>query len=456
MSAAAVRYVDQMGFDDRAFTAALIDLGVHGRIKLVDRGSETQVERRDGGQPIGRAEQALEAKLLGASPSLLLTQTNHEKIRKAKDALKEALEASYKGKLFANNYGWSSAGLLLATIVVIAITVAIARNYGSDHAPGAIVGMLLPIIPIMIGAYLIQSGWRKHSGGTWQLIAGLVLILVAAAIGWSIMYAVLPRHHRGAPGRCPCRAGVVHPACVRLAAGAERGRAPIMDQIDGLREYLSVAEEERLEYLNPPDKTPELFERFLPYAVALDVENTWAKRFAGVLAAAAAAGAAASTWYSGRPRHRQRSGVVHRSHRQRAVRHDCLGLDRARLQRRRRRQRRRRLLRRRRWRWRRLRLVGAEQSFGVGFVLPFLPIGFVLPFCQLGLFCQFCQLGLFCRLCRNANPCLTMSNSQRFAARALEFRAPGVALSLFPSPSQAREMERREAPGALRERPGGP
>jgi len=41
-----------------------------------------------------------------------------------------------------------------------------------------------------------------------------------------------------------------------------------------------------------------LFERFLPYAIALDVENAWAKRFAGVLAAAAAAGAVA-TWYDG-------------------------------------------------------------------------------------------------------------------------------------------------------------
>ena len=50
--------------------------------------------------------------------------------------------------------------------------------------------------------------------------------------------------------------------------------------------------------MNPPDKTPELFERFLPYAVALDVENGWAKRFAGVLAAAGTA-AAVSAWYSG-------------------------------------------------------------------------------------------------------------------------------------------------------------
>ncbi len=81
-----------------------------------------------------------------------------------------------------------------------------------------------------------------------------------------------------------------------LKAPSPEGRK-IMDQIDGFKQYLSVAEEERLEFLNPPKKTPELFERFLPYAIALNVENTWANRFTGVLAAAGV-GAAVSTWYA--------------------------------------------------------------------------------------------------------------------------------------------------------------
>jgi uncharacterized membrane protein len=83
-----------------------------------------------------------------------------------------------------------------------------------------------------------------------------------------------------------------------LQAPTRAGRK-VMDQIEGFRQYLGVAEEDRLEFLNPPEKTPELFERFLPYAIALDVQNTWAKRFAGVLATAAVGAAAASTWYSG-------------------------------------------------------------------------------------------------------------------------------------------------------------
>ena len=83
-----------------------------------------------------------------------------------------------------------------------------------------------------------------------------------------------------------------------LQAPNREGRR-VMDQIEGFRQYLGVAEEDRLEYLNPPKKTPELFERFLPYAIALDVENSWASRFTGVLAAAGV-GAAVSSWYRDR------------------------------------------------------------------------------------------------------------------------------------------------------------
>jgi uncharacterized membrane protein len=87
-------------------------------------------------------------------------------------------------------------------------------------------------------------------------------------------------------------------AFIWLRAHTPDGRK-VTDQIEGFRQYLSVAEESRLEFLNPPQQTQELFERFLPYAIALDVENSWAKRFAGILAAAAAAHAAQTTWYQG-------------------------------------------------------------------------------------------------------------------------------------------------------------
>jgi hypothetical protein len=68
------------------------------------------------------------------------------------------------------------------------------------------------------------------------------------------------------------------------------------DEIDGLRQYLGVAERDELARKKAPPKTAEEFSRFLPYAVALDVEKTWADRFALALGSAAMAQAVAG-WY---------------------------------------------------------------------------------------------------------------------------------------------------------------
>jgi hypothetical protein len=86
-----------------------------------------------------------------------------------------------------------------------------------------------------------------------------------------------------------------------MAAPTREGRA-VMDRIAGFEQYLSITEEERLETLHPPEMTPELFERYLPHAIALGVENRWADKFADVLAAAAADPQRHDSgfgWYSG-------------------------------------------------------------------------------------------------------------------------------------------------------------
>ncbi|NTU42196.1 MAG: DUF2207 domain-containing protein, partial [Nitrospirales bacterium] len=80
-----------------------------------------------------------------------------------------------------------------------------------------------------------------------------------------------------------------------LRAPTSSGRK-VMDLVEGFRMFLSVTEKDRLNLLNPPDRTPELFEKYLPYALALDVEQEWAEQFAGILEGAQYQ----PSWYSGR------------------------------------------------------------------------------------------------------------------------------------------------------------
>ncbi len=82
-----------------------------------------------------------------------------------------------------------------------------------------------------------------------------------------------------------------------LPAYSVRGRR-IEDEIEGLRQYLSVAEADELARMKAPPQTADEFARFLPYAFALGVEKNWTERFAATLGAAAVAAAVAGYYSS--------------------------------------------------------------------------------------------------------------------------------------------------------------
>jgi uncharacterized membrane protein YgcG len=85
-----------------------------------------------------------------------------------------------------------------------------------------------------------------------------------------------------------------------LKAPTASGRE-LLDQVDGFKMYLEVAEKDELALRNPPQKTPQLFESYLPFALALGVEQKWAEKFADVFATMRDGGADTyhPSWYHG-------------------------------------------------------------------------------------------------------------------------------------------------------------
>ncbi len=58
----------------------------------------------------------------------------------------------------------------------------------------------------------------------------------------------------------------------------------LMADIEGFAMYIKAAETQKLNLANPPDRTPQEFERVMPYAVALGLENAWGAKFSGYAA----------------------------------------------------------------------------------------------------------------------------------------------------------------------------
>src|ERR1051326_163409 len=156
---------------------------------------------------------------------------------------------------------------------VYALMNSVVRAWRSAHTEGVLgagqAGFLtLFSIPFVIGE-LIGLGVLLVSCG---LVASAIIALV---ISTNILF-----HHL-------------------LKAPTHAGRA-LMDRVEGFKMFLKAVDADRLQTMSPPpDKTPELFERFLPYALALGVEHAWAEQFSQVLAQAATApGGNTGTGYS--------------------------------------------------------------------------------------------------------------------------------------------------------------
>lgn len=247
ISPAGLRFIEKMGYDTRCFSADVLSLAV-GRSLLIERDKgllkdHWRLEKTGGGATSGTpGEQAtLLGKLFANGTTLELDTGNATIMQAAIAAHTKALDKRFRGTMFNNNGGSTGVAFLIALLFSC---VAIVLGVGTGS------GLLFALVPI-------------------------ALMLVTL-----VVFAFLVR--------APTREG-----------------RKVLDHIEGLRRYLGVAEKQDLQRLQgPAGPEPTLdakrFEFLLPYAVALDVEDAWTKKFTlAVGAAAAAAATSAMAWYHG-------------------------------------------------------------------------------------------------------------------------------------------------------------
>ena len=300
---AGVRYIWKRAFDDRTMAAALVGLAVQGKLKIENNdGDYVIIKQPEKIAELSGTEEAF-YKLLPAGRTELL-KANNASIRTMKSGLEGQLEKLHKGTMFLGNLGWFAGGLLISILGL-----ALSAFLSPDEA--SFVGLFAGVFIVIFWTIIFLFGWAVLKGlfsadGFWGKLknfVGAIFIVPFAAIGLAILVGVIQGESlSGALSYFLIASVVIGFLNVLfyflMPAPTVVGRR-VLDAIEGFRLYMTTAEEKRLDLLNPPEKTPALFERYLPYAMALDCENAWNAKFASVLAAAAAAGAAGATWYYG-------------------------------------------------------------------------------------------------------------------------------------------------------------
>ncbi len=252
-SPAALRYMVRRSYDNLCLSSELLACAVKGALTIVREerslGDAWSLQRTPGPALVDNDDERrlLDALLPDSDAPLALKKENATRIQAATAAHTRALAKRFQPAMFTHNGGSIAIACIIFGIAFVATLVLTAVNNGG--------GMPWALVPLGLG----------------------LVVLVAF--------------------------------CILVGAPTPAGRA-LLDEIEGFKRYLSVAEQDDLARLRAPAAVgdagpePELdaarFEALLPYAVALGVEDAWTGRFTvAVGAAAAAAATAAITWYHG-------------------------------------------------------------------------------------------------------------------------------------------------------------
>ena len=305
LSPAAARFVLKMGFDDKSFASAVVSMAVKGCARIEDSGDDFTVAKTDGDvSRLSAGERAVYKKLLSGSASVVLKNTNHKKIGGAQDALKDSLEREFETVHFKTNSKYLIPGALLSLFTAVGAVVATSDMEGMIMAGFVSLWLTVWSAGCMGLFAIIIKGWKEVLSGKHNKIPSAVSITLFALpfFGGEAMgiFFLTEATSVGAALFLVMVALMYLLFYTLLKAPTLKGRR-IMDRIEGFKMYLSVAEKERLEFLHPPEQTPELFEKYLPYALALDVEHQWSEHFSEILAASRQDGGGAYRpgWYGG-------------------------------------------------------------------------------------------------------------------------------------------------------------
>ncbi|MCU0559043.1 MAG: DUF2207 domain-containing protein [Desulfobacterales bacterium] len=306
LSPAAMRFIAQMGYDHRVFAAAVIDMAVKGALAIEEKGGTTTLRRKEGGPvALSAEEQKIAAHLFRSAKALALERSRHAAVAAAVNALRTSLAFTFEKTHFVTNRRAFFTGAAVSAAVVAAAFLS-----ALDQAEAVFLGIWLTgwSIGVVFLAVMVAKLWGQVFTGmrhlnSWVGSLGAALFMSAFALpffGAEVFALVMLA--RESPGLAALLATVVLANVLfyhLLKAPTLLGRR-LLDRIEGFKMFLAATEADRLQRMLPAARTPELFERFLPYALALGVEQQWAEQFAGELAAARPGGDGYQpAWYSG-------------------------------------------------------------------------------------------------------------------------------------------------------------
>jgi len=308
LSPAAMRYLVRMGFDNKTFASAILDMAVRGYLVIKEQaGTYTLYRTKADNRALTADEKQVAAVLFDGRDQLWLHNENHTVISAGIASMKSWLKLAEQKTYFVTNRRFLIPGVVFSIAMVLGVA---AMQSPLSLIATAFISLWLSIWSLACAGLVIgcATAWKAafHSPNSKTLLYGKAffysLISLPFLAGECLGIFFLANFSSIFVALFLFASMLLHIAFHYLLKAPTIAGRRLLDQVEGYKMFLGAVDGDRLNRLTPPDKTPETFEKFLPFALALDVEQAWSQKFSAELGLAGHAPAGngySPSFYSG-------------------------------------------------------------------------------------------------------------------------------------------------------------
>jgi len=301
-SPASMRFIERMGYDKTCFTTAIINLAVKGALDINDDDGDFKLTKTG---PARTALAAGESEVIGGlfaggDNSIDIVRSNHSILSQAIDKHTKSLKRDYEKNYFKTN-SWLVIPAVLLSLGLAAS--AIASLPSEEIIMKTLFLGIFTMIPLMVVYNAVSRVMRMGKNGILRF--GIFLVPMILFFGF-FFTAGFPIAEFAEDVPLPLVGGLVTMLAMHyffyqwLKAPTLAGRR-LLDQIESFKHYLQVAEDDEIAIQGAPEFSSDIYETYLPYAIALDLENEWTEKLNRAVAAGAIERSySRPTWYHSR------------------------------------------------------------------------------------------------------------------------------------------------------------
>jgi hypothetical protein len=295
-SAAGVRYMTRSGCDGRSFAAVIAQLAVSGCIRVEPQGHKYKISRLLGDRRVDAQlapeEQRVLAMLFEDGPVIEMDpsweQRNTAQQGRYVFHIQQELTKRFKGKYFAHHAGIIALGMMLTLVVALALAAVASKReaLGSVFFTAWILFCGLPLGLIAWLSFVPACKSAARAGGNWlKLLPGAAALLVFAAV---IAHLLKLLANETSPAFSVALVAflAINLGWAPFLKRTTREGRRVLDEIAGFRLFLEKVEQDRLDKLNPPEEILQAGEKYLAFAIALEVKEAWGDHLAQTFFAA--------------------------------------------------------------------------------------------------------------------------------------------------------------------------